>query len=207
VVSAVAALAPGLLVVDNVLGIVSDVNDNGEAKRVTGPLLELTQQATEVLLPTHTGKPGPSGPAHGVDAAIGARTWSVPARVKSTLMVGPNERRQVKAHNNDAEPVTVDAFLNVVGGALVWHQKVGDSSRGQQRETRSPADEAWDELADRLVREQPSGVTSLLAVGELYAASVRRTSDTVRAALRPRAVHRGSVGADSLATARRCWWW
>ncbi|KGH48175.1 hypothetical protein IN07_03745 [Modestobacter caceresii] len=181
---AVADLAPGLLVVDNVLGLVDDVNDNGEAKRVTAPLLRLTQQGTAVLLLTHTGKPGPTGPAQGVNAAIGARTWSVPARVKATLTAREKDgRRQIKAHNNDGEPVTVDARLDVVGEAPVWTPGTGDGGPGQQEETKATAGDMWDALAERVVQEQPPGVMTARGLARHYAASVGMSEDYVRTRL------------------------
>lgn len=186
VAETVAGLAPGLLVVDNVLGVVADVNDNGEAQRVTAPLLRLTQQGTAVLLLTHTGKRGTLGPAHGVEAPIGARTWTVPARVKSTLTAHEKEqRRQIKAINNDSEPLTINASLDVTAGAPVWSLHTGDASATQRREVQATADDKWEELADRVVREQPAGVDSLRGLGRHYAVSLNLTPDHVKNQLSP----------------------
>ena len=182
-VDAVAGLAPGLLVVDNVLGIVDDVNDNGEARRVTAPLLGLTQQGTAVLLLTHTGKPSPTGPAHGVNAAIGARTWSVPARVKATLTSREDQRRQIKAYSNDSAPVVVNASLDVVGGAPVWTPWTGDGERERRQQVRTAPADVWETLADRVVREQPPSVDTGRGLGRHYAASVGMKADTVRTRL------------------------
>ena len=186
-VGAVARLSPALLVVDNVLGIVDDVNDNGEARRVTAPLLGLTQQGTAVLLLTHTGKLSPTGPAHGVNAAIGARTWSVPARVKATLTNREKDhRRQIKAHNNDGALVVVDASLDVVGGAPVWTPWAGDGERDRGQQARTAPADVWEMLADQVVREQPPGVATARGLGRHYAASVGMTADTIRTRLADR---------------------
>ncbi|MGY2075626.1 AAA family ATPase [Blastococcus sp. SYSU DS0828] len=183
---AVTGLAPGLLVVDNVLGIVDDVNDNGQAKRVIGPLLRLTQQGTAVLLLTHTGKPGPTGPAHGVNAPIGARTWSVAARVKAVLTSREkDQRRQLAVRSNDGEPVALNASLDVVGDAPVWTLWTGNGEQEQRKESRTSPAGMWDALADRVVLEQPPA-TSLSALGDHYAALVNRSPVTVRTSLKGR---------------------
>ncbi|WP_169064397.1 AAA family ATPase [Geodermatophilus dictyosporus] len=185
-VHAVTGLAPGLLVVDNVLGVVDDVHDNGQARRMIGPLLRLTQQGTAVLLLTHTGEPGPTGPAHGVNAPIGARTWTVAARVKAVLTSREKDhRRQLAVRSNDGEPVALNASLDVMGDAPVWTLWTGDGEREQRRESRTAPAVTWDALADRVVREQPRA-RSLSALGDHYAASVNRSPVTVRTSLKGR---------------------
>ena len=186
VVDTVTELAPGLLVVDNVLGVVADVNDNGEAQRVTAPLLRLTQEGTAVLLLTHTGKRGATGPAHGVEAPIGARTWAVPARVKSTLSMRERApRMSVKGVKNDYQPLTSNARLDVTAGAPVWSLHSGVVSPTQRQEVQATAGGQWETLADRVVQEQPEGVDSLRGLGRYYAASLSLSPDYVKDRLSP----------------------
>jgi hypothetical protein len=186
VVRKVRAMSPGLLIIDNVPGVVADPNDAGEAKAFTRPLLDLAEQGTAVLLLTHTSKPGMRGPAQGVNAPTGSRYWSAPARVKSSMTVRADGRRQVIAHNNDGESVQIDAHLDVLAGSPLWSPWSGNGSSPQQREGKLPAAERWDKLADRIVIEQPPGVDTLRRLGKHYAAEVGATVDTVRTNLNTR---------------------
>ncbi len=184
VVAQVRTLRPELLVVDNVPGLVQDINDFGEAKAFTRPLLALTELGTAVLLLTHTSKPGMKGPAQGVNAPMGTRYWTIPARVKSSLTGRESDRRKrVKAHNNDGELVQIDASLDVADGAPLWSLWSGDDGTSQRREVQSSTADVWEQLADRAVTEQPAGVASLRALGKHYAGDVGVSADTVRTKL------------------------
>jgi hypothetical protein len=183
VVAQVRTLRPEVLVVDNVPGLVQDINDFGEAKAFTRPLLALAELGTAVLLLTHTSKPGMKGPAQGVNAPMGTRYWTIPARVKSSLTGRESDRRKrVKVHNNDGELVRIDASLDVVDGAPLWSLWSGDDGTPQRREVTSAAD-VWEQLADRVVTEQPAGVASLRALGRYYALDVGVSADTLRTKL------------------------
>lgn len=186
VVQLVRTMRPELLVVDNIPGVVADPNDAGEAKAFTRPLLELAELGTAVLLLTHTSKPGMKGPAQGVNAPTGSRYWNAPARVKSSMTVRADGRRQVTAHNNDDESVQIDARLDVLAGSPFWSLWSGEEGTSQRRGAKPRAEDRWDQLADRIVREQPPGVPSLRRLGEHYAVTVGVTADTVRANLRTR---------------------
>ncbi len=169
------------LVVDNVPGLVEDVNNFSEAKRVTRPLLHLTEQGTAVLMLTHTSKPGPHGPAQGVNTPMGSRYWSVPARVKASLTSREADgRKRLKASNNDGSLVQIDARLDVVGDAPVW-SLWQDTPRGRE-EASAEAGELWDGLADLVVQDQPEAI-SLRALGDHYAERVGLSPYTVRTQL------------------------
>jgi hypothetical protein len=184
VIGQVRALRPELLIVDNVPGLVQDINDFGEAKTFTRPLLGLTERGIAVLLLTHTSEPGMKGPAQGINAPMGTRYWTIPARVKSSLSGRESDqRKRVKAHNNDGQLVQIDAFLDVARGAPVWSLCTGESNPRQQREAQSPAVDVWKTLADRVVTEQPADVESLRALGKHYAESMGMSVDTVRSRL------------------------
>lgn len=179
VVDIVAGTGPGLLVVDNVLGVVGDVNDAGEARKVTAPLVQLTRSGTAVLMLTHAQKPGPKGPAQGVNAAIGSRYWTVPARSKATMTTRHSDgRRQLTVTNNDGEQVRIDARLDVVGGAPIWSSWTSGPASADGATRSSGID--WQALADRVVTEQPDGVTSVRGLGQHYADQVGRSAETVR---------------------------
>jgi hypothetical protein len=179
---AVERLGAELLVVDNVPGLVEDINDFSEAKRVTRPLLHLTEQGTAVLLLTHTAKPGMRGPAQGVNAPMGTRYWTIPSRVKSSLTGRESDgRKRVKAHNNDGEFVQIDARLDVAHDAPVW--TLWEGAELPREEALSASPDVWDALADLLVHEQPAGVTSLRGLGEHYAERMGLSVQTVRTRL------------------------
>ncbi len=191
VVRVVRTMRPELLIVDNVPGVVADPNDAIEAKAFTRPLLELAEQDTAVLLLTHTSKPGMKGPAQGVNAPTGSRYWNGPARVKSSMTVRADGRRQVTAHNNDGECVQIGVRLDVLAGSPFWSLWSGEDVSPQRRGAKPRAVDRWDQLADRVLTEQPPGVTSLRRLGEHYAVTVGVTADTVRANLRTRVQRNG----------------
>jgi hypothetical protein len=127
------------------------------------------------------------GPAQGVNAPMGTRYWTIPARVKSSLTGRESDRRKrVKAHNNDGELVQIDASLDVADGAPLWSLWSGDDVTAQRREVQSSTADVWEQLADRAVTEQPAGVASLRALGKHYAGDVGASADTVRTKLAER---------------------
>jgi hypothetical protein len=179
--SAVEAVAANFVVIDNVPGLVEDVNSHAEARRVTRPLLALAEQGTAVLMLTHTAKPGPHGPAQGVNAPIGTRYWSIPARVKASLTSRDADgRKRLRASNNDGSLVAIDARLDVVRDAPVW--SLWEDSAQQHAETLAESVELWESLADLVVNEQPA-TTSLRGLGEHYAEQVGSSPYTVRTKL------------------------
>ncbi|MGY1988348.1 hypothetical protein ACI792_19200 [Blastococcus sp. SYSU DS0669] len=125
-----------------------------------------------------------AGPAQGVNAPMGTRYWTIPARVKSSLTGRESDRRKrVKAHNNDGELVQINASLDVADGAPLWSLWSGDDGSSQQRDVQSSAVDAWEQLADRAVAEQPAGAKSLRALGKHYAQDMGTSDHTVRTKL------------------------
>jgi hypothetical protein len=177
-VEAVEDVGAELLVVDNAPGLVDDINAFSEAKRVTRPLLRLTEQGTAVLLLTHTAKPGLRGPAQGVNSPMGTRYWTIPARVKCSLTSRESDgRKRLKAANNDGAFVQVDARLDVVSDAPMW--TLWEDVPAPREEVLTGSPEIWQALADVVLHDQPAAA-SLRALGEHYAEGVGLSAYTVR---------------------------
>lgn len=175
-----------LLIVDNIPGVVDDVNDFAEVKRVTRSLLRLTEAGTAVLVLTHTAKPGATGPAQGVNAPIGTRYWTIPARLKGSLTsrTGGEQRKLFKGYNNDGEFVRIEARLEVQdNGAPVWapwDESPDKAVTVEPMPARVVRAVSWDDhLAARVLAEQPPETTQQ-GLATRYAADAERAENTVR---------------------------
>jgi hypothetical protein len=179
-----------LVIVDNVLGTLEpgvSVNEDIAARAYMAELGRISETGTAVLYITHNGKPGANGPAQGVDAAIGSRYWTVPARCKGTLTF--NERtntRTLTVKNNDSEPIRVEATLSVDDYSPIWSKKESVKAvDAVERPARVNAkrERGWaPALVDTILAESHT-FRSMRDLAAHYAPRVNKSPETVRGTL------------------------
>ena len=175
-----------LLIIDHVIGLVSDANDPVEAKWWTTLFTRLAMRGCAVLALTHTAKPGERGPSHGANAPYGNRLWGAAPRTVVAMTTNSDGVRTLKAFNNDGPAATLCATLEVEGAAPRWHPAEAPSpkrSAPRQRGERTRHDRsAW---LDKVVEQAPPGLGSKKAVYQWLSTEVGKSEAHLKEVLGP----------------------
>ncbi|MDX3090992.1 AAA family ATPase [Streptomyces sp. ME02-6978a] len=176
-----ARMRPGLFVLDNVIGALApgeDISDPSAAARFMRSVRPISSAGIPTLLVTHT----PKGTAEGMTVAsspIGGRQFGAAARSLITLRNSGKKGRRIQTAINRARE---ELDLKVAVRRPTADSEVPLWEREETRPNVVPLREAkpWHlDLADRIVREQPTE-TTIKGLAHKYAQDVGRKPDTIR---------------------------